>query len=174
MVGSPERQHGEGVPRKPGASPPRTIMRRVGCRNFPCPNADTVRTRLGESRRPCHLLQLTYCSIWIFGAPDRIRTCDPQIRNLVLYPAELRAQPLLIYQGPGELDNRRCVGLIDGGEVHGTEHPGPTLGIVLFTLSAGLAAADLGVLPVAWPRADTCSIINCVHSAARLGYTESP
>ena len=26
------------------------------------------------------------------GAPDRIRTCDPQIRNLVLYPTELRAQ----------------------------------------------------------------------------------
>ena len=25
------------------------------------------------------------------GAPDRIRTCDPQIRNLVLYPTELRA-----------------------------------------------------------------------------------
>ena len=27
----------------------------------------------------------------LFGAPDRIRTCDPQIRNLVLYPTELRA-----------------------------------------------------------------------------------
>ncbi len=25
------------------------------------------------------------------GAPGRIRTCDPKIRNLVLYPAELRA-----------------------------------------------------------------------------------
>lgn len=25
------------------------------------------------------------------GDPGRIRTCDPQIRNLVLYPAELRA-----------------------------------------------------------------------------------
>src|SRR3546814_7865348 len=24
------------------------------------------------------------------GAPDRIRTCGPQIRNLMLYPAELR------------------------------------------------------------------------------------
>ena len=24
------------------------------------------------------------------GDPDRIRTCDPQIRNLLLYPAELR------------------------------------------------------------------------------------
>ena len=26
------------------------------------------------------------------GAPGRIRTCGPQIRNLVLYPAELRAR----------------------------------------------------------------------------------
>jgi hypothetical protein len=25
------------------------------------------------------------------GAPDRIRTCGPQLRRLVLYPAELRA-----------------------------------------------------------------------------------
>ena len=27
------------------------------------------------------------------GAPERIRTSDPQIRSLVLYPAELRAHP---------------------------------------------------------------------------------
>ena len=26
------------------------------------------------------------------GDPDRIRTCDPQIRNLMLYPAELRGR----------------------------------------------------------------------------------
>ena len=26
-----------------------------------------------------------------YGAPERIRTSDPQIRSLVLYPAELRA-----------------------------------------------------------------------------------
>ncbi len=26
------------------------------------------------------------------GVPDRIRTCGPQIRNLVLYPAELRGR----------------------------------------------------------------------------------
>ena len=26
----------------------------------------------------------------VIGDPGRIRTCDPQIRNLVLYPAELR------------------------------------------------------------------------------------
>nr|BAT27990.1 hypothetical protein [Aureimonas frigidaquae] len=28
------------------------------------------------------------------GAPERIRTSDPQIRSLVLYPAELRAHPV--------------------------------------------------------------------------------
>jgi hypothetical protein len=26
------------------------------------------------------------------GDPDRIRTCGPQIRNLMLYPAELRGR----------------------------------------------------------------------------------
>ena len=33
----------------------------------------------------------------IFGTPDRSRTCDNQIRNLVLYPTELRGHrsPLL-------------------------------------------------------------------------------
>ena len=32
------------------------------------------------------------CSYQVFnGAPERIRTADPQIRSLVLYPAELRA-----------------------------------------------------------------------------------
>src|SRR3546814_21062855 len=33
------------------------------------------------------------------GAHDRIRTCGPQIRNLVLYPAELRA-PKEIFTWP--------------------------------------------------------------------------
>jgi hypothetical protein len=28
----------------------------------------------------------------IIGAPEEIRTPDPQIRSLVLYPAELRAR----------------------------------------------------------------------------------
>ena len=28
---------------------------------------------------------------WFSGAPEEIRTPDPQIRSLVLYPAELRA-----------------------------------------------------------------------------------
>lgn len=29
-----------------------------------------------------------------YGADGRIRTCDPQIRNLMLYPAELRLQEM--------------------------------------------------------------------------------
>ena len=33
-------------------------------------------------------------SLDFIGDPGRIRTCDPQIRNLMLYPAELRGQPL--------------------------------------------------------------------------------
>jgi hypothetical protein len=31
------------------------------------------------------------CLILFVGAPEEIRTPDPQIRSLVLYPAELRA-----------------------------------------------------------------------------------
>jgi hypothetical protein len=35
------------------------------------------------------------------GAPEEIRTPDPQIRSLVLYPAELRARFLQNLSGPG-------------------------------------------------------------------------
>ena len=38
------------------------------------------------------------------GAPERIRTSDPQIRSLVLYPAELRARRL---QASGQQPGRR-------------------------------------------------------------------
>ena len=34
----------------------------------------------------------------IIGAPEEIRTPDPQIRSLVLYPAELRARLPVIPQ----------------------------------------------------------------------------
>ena len=33
----------------------------------------------------------------LFGVPERIRTSDPKIRNLVLYPTELRALKVLYY-----------------------------------------------------------------------------
>ena len=36
-----------------------------------------------------------------FGAPGKIRTCGPQIRNLVLYPTELRALRWLILADRG-------------------------------------------------------------------------
>src|SRR5215212_6217337 len=35
------------------------------------------------------------------GAPEEIRTPDPQIRSLVLYPAELRARFSRAFQGAG-------------------------------------------------------------------------
>ena len=40
-------------------------------------------------------------AIEIYGAPGEIRTPDPQIRSLVLYPAELRVR------GPPSLKLRR-------------------------------------------------------------------
>jgi hypothetical protein len=33
----------------------------------------------------------------LIGLPDRDRTCDPQLRRLMLYPTELRAETLLSY-----------------------------------------------------------------------------
>ena len=40
----------------------------------------------------------------INGAPEEIRTPDPQIRSLVLYPAELRARFSLGHHGPDRPD----------------------------------------------------------------------
>jgi hypothetical protein len=37
------------------------------------------------------LVENTCCPLGRYGAPGRIRTHDPQIRSLVLYPTELRA-----------------------------------------------------------------------------------
>ena len=36
---------------------------------------------------------------WTFGAPEEIRTPDPQIRSLVFYPAELRALGCVYLRG---------------------------------------------------------------------------
>ena len=41
------------------------------------------------------------------GAPEEIRTPDPQIRSLVLYPAELRAR-----ETAGPSGNRRVTGAL--------------------------------------------------------------
>ena len=34
---------------------------------------------------------------FIFGDPERIRTSDPQLRRLLLYPAELRDRQVILY-----------------------------------------------------------------------------
>ena len=44
------------------------------------------------------------------GAPERIRTSDPQIRSLVLYPAELRAPVTESFSGETEGLSRNCNG----------------------------------------------------------------
>ena len=40
--------------------------------------------------------QLSLQSLFMYGAPDRIRTCDFLIRSQTLYPAELRAPVVII------------------------------------------------------------------------------
>jgi hypothetical protein len=51
---------------------------------------------LTQSIRPCGTISRldtkTLNILDISGAPEEIRTPDPQIRSLVLYPAELRAR----------------------------------------------------------------------------------
>lgn len=53
--------------------------------------------RMGSARRVAifGLLQAIPYVFNLIGVPGEIRTHGPQIRNLVLYPAELRGQPLL-------------------------------------------------------------------------------
>ena len=41
---------------------------------------------------PAHRRPQGFAHLYRSGAPARIRTSDPQIRSLVLYPAELRAR----------------------------------------------------------------------------------
>ena len=52
---------------------------------------------MGSARRVAifGLLQAIPYVFNLIGVPGEIRTHGPQIRNLVLYPAELRGQPLL-------------------------------------------------------------------------------
>ena len=50
------------------------------------------RTKVSSSRRNHKYNKEPHQgALCCIGAPDKIRTCDPQIRNLVLYPTELRA-----------------------------------------------------------------------------------
>jgi hypothetical protein len=44
-----------------------------------------------------------------YGAPGRIRTSDPQVRSLVLYPAELRALRQKIMTGKQYSVNVFCL-----------------------------------------------------------------
>ena len=51
---------------------------------------------LGDEIFPCgELSNLFNFLLRKDGAPERIRTSDPQIRSLVLYPAELRVRACL-------------------------------------------------------------------------------
>jgi hypothetical protein len=50
------------------------------------------------------------------GVPDRNRTCNPQLRRLVLYPVELRAQ-ILGYQLSDYWHMKKLLKLGRGGEI---------------------------------------------------------
>ena len=55
------------------------------CCRFSC-HADSISGPTNEAQK-------AFRPYWeLDGAPDRIRTCDPKLRRLVLYPTELRAR----------------------------------------------------------------------------------
>ena len=56
---------------------------------------DVLQAVIARSRTRAEMLVVLYAN----GAPEEIRTPDPQIRSLVLYPAELRARLSLVSRG---------------------------------------------------------------------------
>src|SRR5262249_58897203 len=54
--------------------------------------SSATRRHSQPSLRVTKTRQLGFAVLYATGAPEEIRTPDPQIRSLVLYPAELRAR----------------------------------------------------------------------------------
>ena len=71
----------------PAPCPAQVIPSDRGCSMNSRSTVPNVRLRWSAVRRPWPPFSIKP------GDPDRIRTCGPQIRNLMLYPAELRGQP---------------------------------------------------------------------------------
>ena len=84
-----------GAPDRIDSDRPGAIFTPSGLRGCAAPSPIAVaigRTnRFSSTARPTKQKRAPDGDPILFGAPDRIRTCDPQIRNLVLYPTELRA-----------------------------------------------------------------------------------
>ena len=51
-------------------------------------------TQIADSKKPA-----LDAGFLVFGALDRIRTCDRSVRSRVLYPAELRVQVVFVRPG---------------------------------------------------------------------------
>jgi hypothetical protein len=50
-----------------------------------------------DEEHPDLVGEACFQDIDFIGGPDRIRTCDPQFRKLMLYPAELRDLGRMIF-----------------------------------------------------------------------------
>ena len=64
------------------------------------------------------IINLRYC---LYGVPDRNRTCNPQLRRLVLYPVELRALSRAFL-------NTKALKNWSGWRDSNSRHPGPKPG----------------------------------------------
>ena len=86
------------------------------------------------------------------GAPERIRTSDPQIRSLVLYPAELRARGTDGAGPPSAIERRgrvRLTGRADKGKSTSVRQnfPFAPAGLAL-SVSPAAAPSRAGSVPV--------------------------
>ena len=83
----------------------------MGAGNEIAPAGDTLETReQSEGLAPGGAIHNILIFKELNGAPERIRTSDPQIRSLVLYPAELRAPVTESPSGETEGLSRNCNG----------------------------------------------------------------
>ena len=101
--------------RSPRSQTYRTALRALRQRPFQKPSHDDKSHGASRTR---HMPSRT-TGLWNMkgnGAPERIRTSDPQIRSLVLYPAELRAHVLL-------MDTEQATGQRPGQDLSGKSAP---------------------------------------------------
>src|SRR6188768_1168262 len=80
-------------------------------------------------------------TIWEIGAPGAIRTPDPQIRSLMLYPAELRVRGKWAHRCVFSGAQVRCTRLIDGIERQAMKASLPLACIALLSGCAGRTTA---------------------------------
>lgn len=97
----------------------------------------------------------------ISGVPDRTRTCDPQFRKLLLYPAELRGPGVRILRLLGGHQQVAIAAAPKGGWVRPLPFRSRPVAFVLCLLAAGLCHSPFAAAraPVDWARAAPVAVV---------------